>query len=171
MLANLGDFKPNMPSDEAISEFANAIQERLPNTKISSGVMAVTVEFSDGLKVQILPAFRHRDGYRIPGPDRKGWTQTFPKRFAQELTSNNEKLSGQLVPAIKLIKSICEANHIGVSSYHLSNLALNAFKFYPGAKTMPKMLHHFFNQAKSLCLKRTPDPSGQTKHVDGRFIR
>ena len=128
--------------------------------------MAVTVEFSDGLNVQVLPAFRHRDGYQIPDPDGTGWILTYPKRFARELTSNNEKLSRQLVPAIKLMKSICDANDIGVSSFHLSNLALNAFKYYPGAKTLPKMLQHFFNQAKVLCLQRTPDPSEQTKHVD-----
>lgn len=169
MLADLGDYRSSMSSDEAIAAFANAIQERLPNTKISFGLMAVTVEFSDGLNVQILPAFRHRDGYQIPDPDGKGWILTYPKRFARELTSNNEKLSRQLVPAIKLIKSICDASDIGVSSYHLSNLALNAFKYCPVAKTLPKMLQHFFNQAKSLCLKRTPDPSGQTEYVDSNL--
>ena len=166
MLADLGDFKSGKSSNEAISEFANAIQERLPNTKISSGVMAVTVEFSDALKVQVLPVFRYRDGYRIPNPDGTGWILTYPKRFAQELTSNNEKLSGQTVPSIKLIKSICEANDIGVSSYHVSNLALNAFKYYTGARTFPKMLLHFFHKAKSSCLQRTPDPSGQYEYVD-----
>ena len=56
-------------SDQAIQDFADAIRERLPNTKVSSGVIAVTVEFSDGLQVQVLPAFRYRDGYRIPDPN------------------------------------------------------------------------------------------------------
>ena len=166
MLADLGDFNSDKSSDKVLADFAKAIQERLPNTEISSGMMAVTVAFSDGLNVQILPAFRHRDGFRIPDPDGNGWILTYPKRFARELTSNNEKLSNQLVPAIKLIKSICDTNDIGVSSYHLSNLALNAFKYYPGSKTLPKMLPHFFNQAKALCLQRTPDPSEQNKYVD-----
>ena len=167
MLADLGDFKGSQPSDQAIKDFTNAIKERLPNTKIYSGVMAVTVEFSDGLQVQILPAFRHRDGYRIPDPNGKGWIRTFPKRFASELTSVNQKQSRQVVPTIKLIKSICDANNVGVSSYHVSNMALNAFKHYAGPKTQQKMLQHFFNKAKSLCSRPTVDPSGQTQYIDG----
>ena len=167
MLADLGDFESSKSSDQVIKDFVNAIRERLPDTKVSSGVMAVTVEFSDGLKVQVLPAFRDREGYQIPDPDGKGWISTYPKHFAQELTSVNQEQSGRVVPAIKLIKSICDANNIEVSSYHVSNLALNAFKGYLGDKTYPKMLQHFFNKAKTLCTKPTSDPSGQTKYIDG----
>ena len=166
MLADLGDIKGSKSSNQAIKDFADAIKERLPNTKVSSGVMAVTVEFSDGLKVQILPAFRHQNGYQIPDPDGKGWIQTYPKQFRSELTSVNKKHSGQVVPTIKLIKSICDANNIEVSSYHVSNMALNAFKYYTGPKTHQKMLQHFFNKAKSLCLRPTLDPSGQTQYID-----
>lgn len=167
MLADLGDFESSKSSDQVIKDFANAIRERLPDTKVSSGVMAVTVEFSDGLEIQVLPAFRYRDGYRIPDPSGKGWILTYPKRFARELTSVNQGQSRNVVPTIKLIKSMCDANNIEVSSYHVSNLALNAFKGYTGPKTYQKMLQHFFNQAKTLCLQRTPDLSGQTKYVDG----
>ncbi len=167
MLADLGDFKGSQSSDQAIKDFTNAIKERLPNTKVSAGVMAVTVEFSDGLQVQILPAFRHQDSYRISDPNGKGWIQTFPKPFARELTSVNQKQSGGVVPTIKLIKSICDANNVGVSSYHVSNMALDVFKHYTGPKTHQKMLQHFFNKAKSLCLRPTADPSGQTQYVDG----
>ena len=167
MLADLGGFESSKSSDQVIKDFANAIRERLPDTKVSSGVIAVTVEFSDGLKVQILPAFRYRDGYQIPDPDGKNWISTYPKRFARELTSVNKEQSGQVVPTIKLIKSICDANNIEVSSYHASNLALKAFKGYTGPKTCQKMLQHFFNKAKTLCTKPTSDPSGQTKYVDG----
>ena len=167
ILADLGDLTTDKSSDQVIKDFADAIRERLPNTTISSGVMAVTVEFSDGLKVQVLPAFRHRKGYQIPDPDGKGWIRTYPNQFASKLTSVNQKQSEQVVPTIKLIKSICDANNIKVSSYHVSNLALNAFKHYTGPKTCQKMLQHFFNEAKSLCVIPTPDPSGQTKYIDG----
>ena len=167
ILADLGDFGSSESSNQVIKDFANAIQERLPATKVSSGVMAVTVEFSDGLKVQVLPAFRHQDGYRISDPSGKGWILTYPKRFARELTSVNKEQSGQVVPTIKLIKSICDANNIEISSYHASNLALKAFKGYTGPKTCQKMLQHFFNKAKTSCTEPTSDPSGQTKYVDG----
>ena len=167
MLADLGNFTTDKSSDQVINDFASAIRERLPNTTISSGVMAVTVEFSDGLQVQVLPAFRYRDGYRIPDPNGKGWISTYPKQFSRELTSINQKQSGQVVPTIKLIKSICDANDVKVSSYHVSNMAVNVFKHYAGPMTRQKMLQHFFNQAKSLCLRPTVDPSRQTQYIDG----
>lgn len=167
MLADLGNFTADKSSDQVINDFANAIRERLPNTTISSGVMAVTVEFSDGLQVQVLPAFRYRDGYRIPDPNGKGWISTYPNRFSRELTSINQKQSRQVVPTIKLIKSICDANNVKVSSYHVSNMAVNVFKHYAGPMTQQKMLQHFFNKAKSLCLRPTVDPSGQTQYIDG----
>ncbi len=167
MLADLGNFTTDKSSDQVINDFASAIRERLPNTTISSGVMAVTVEFSDGLQVQVLPAFRYRDGYRIPDPNGKGWISTYPKRFSRELTSINQKQSRQVVPTIKLIKSICDANDVKVSSYHVSNMAVNVFKHYAGPMTQQKMLQHFFNKAKSLCLRPTIDPSRQTQYIDG----
>ena len=166
MLADLGNFTTDKSSDQVINDFANAIRERLPNTTISSGVMAVTVEFSDGLQVQVLPAFRYRDGYRIPDPNGKGWISTYPKRFSRELTSINQKQSRQVVPTIKLVKSICDANNVKVSSYHVSNMAVNVFKHYAGPMTQQKMLQHFFNKAKSLCLRPTVDPSKQTQYID-----
>ena len=100
-------------------------------------------------------------------PNGKGWILTYPKRFAQDLTSVNQNHSGQVVPTIKLVKSICDANNVEVSSYHVSNMVLNAFKHYTGPKTHQKMLQHFFNKAKSLCIKPTIDPSGQTQYIDG----
>lgn len=167
LLADLGEFSTDYSSDDVIENFAAAIRERLPSTTISTGAMAVTVEFSKGATIQILPAFRYGEGYRIPDPDGDGWIETFPKRYAQEVTRLNKEHSNQIVPTIKLVKLICEANNIDISSYHLSNLVLNAFDRYPGPKTHQKMVQYFFNQAKSLCLQPIFDPSGQTTYIDG----
>lgn len=166
MLATLGDFEDEKSSNQVIADFASALKTRFPKTEIFTGKMSVIVRFSDGVEMQILPAFRYQDGHQIPDPNGKGWIKTFPNRFAQELTSVNQKQSGQVIPIIKLTKSICSANNIDVKSYHLENMALKAFEYYPGDKTLPRMLKHFVNKAKSLCLQPIPDRSGQSKYVD-----
>ena len=166
LLADLGNFTTDKSSDQAIKDIADALQERLPHTKISSGAMAVTAEFSDNLTLQVLPAFRSKDGYQIPDPNGDGWIRTHPKRFSRELTKINQQQSEKVVPTIKLIKTICDRNDMDASSYYISNLALNAFKYYTGPKREQEMLRHFFSQAKSSCLNPTPDPSGQTQYID-----
>lgn len=172
VLVTLGDFEEGKSSNQLIADFVSALKERFPKTKVDPpGKMAATITFSDGLEIQILPAFRYRDGYRISDPSGKGWIKTFPNRFARELTSVNKKQFEKVVPTIKLIKTICHANNIDVKSYHLENMALKSFEHYTGDKTLPRMLKHFLNQAKSLCLKPIPDPSGQSKYVDGNLSK
>jgi len=169
VLVSLGDFKEGLSSEETIAGFAKALQDRFPKTEITPGKMAVTVRFSDEVEVQVLPAFRHQDGYRISDPEGKGWITTYPNRFARQLTQANQRLSGNVIPTIKLAKAICKAQHVDVKSYHLENLALRAFEHYTGPKTLPSMLRHLFEQAKSLCLKPTRDLTGQSDYVDDRL--
>lgn len=169
LLADLGEFSADFLSGEVIEDFAAAIRERLPSTTVSTGAMAVTVEFSKGVTIQILPAFKNGEMYRVPDPDGDGWIETYPKRYTQELTRLNQEHSNQVVPTIKLANLICKSNNIDISSYHVSNLALNTFNHYSGPKTRQKMVQYFFNQAKSLCLQPTPDPSGQSTYIDGDY--
>lgn len=166
ILVTLGDFRDGISSNKTIAEFARVLKERFPQTQVTAGKMAVTIKLSDGTEVQILPAFKYRDGYRISDPKGSGWITTFPKRFAKQLTEVNQRLSGNVVPVVKLAKEICDARHIDVKSYHLENMALQAFKQYTGPATLPRMLHHLFQQAQSHCLSPIEDVTGQSKYVD-----
>jgi hypothetical protein len=64
---------------------------------------------------------------------------------------------------------MCASQGIDVGSYHLENMAVAAFNHYTGDRSLPKMLHHLFNQAKSLCLTPIADPSGQSPDVSGNL--
>lgn len=166
ILVTLGDFKNEESSSQMIRQFARSLKDRFPGTEIELGRMAVTLKFSDGIEVQVLPAFRYRDGYRIPDPRSQGWIKTFPKRFARQMTEVNSKNSKLVVPTVKLARDICRAKNINVESYHLENMAVNAFNQYTGKKTLPRMLEHLFGKSKSMCLSPIRDPSGQSKYVD-----
>jgi len=165
MLASLGDFHEGISSDQAIGEFASRLTDRFPNTEIIAGKMAVTLRFSDGIEMQVLPAFKSGDGYLISDGN-GGWKKTIPARFMGELTRLNQSLAGNLVPTIKLARALCEANRIEIAPYHLENIALRAFDGYSGSATPPDMLQHLLGRAKALCLTPIPDMTGQSPFVD-----
>jgi predicted nucleotidyltransferase len=166
VLVTLGELESGESSSQMLDQFAKTLKDRFPKTKISVGKMAVTIKFSDGIEIQVLPAFKYRDGYRISDPQSEGWITTFPERFCRELTEVNKKQSNMVIPIVKLAKYICRTREINVESYHLENMALNIFRQYAGERTLPRMLEHLFGQVKSMCLRLTKDPSGQSKYVD-----
>lgn len=171
ILVDLGDFtsspiaeKEN--SKKLLEHFAERIKQRYPQTDISIGKMAVTAKFSDGVEIQILPAFKYHNGYKIPDPDSKGWVCTFPKRFKEKLTEINQKNSSKVVPVIKLTKELLANNNIKIKSYHVENIAVKAFENYNGKYTLKEMTLHLVNTLKSNVFKHTGDPCGQSEYID-----
>ncbi len=171
VLLDLGAFSSSNISNKENSRAVLAYMERrlrrrFPNTDITSGRMAVTIKFSDGLELQILPAFRYHSGYRIPNPQGFGWTITRPQIFAQLLRDRNSEVGGKLLPCIKLAKQICYNKGAAVESYHLENMALKAFERYSGPWSEEDMLRHLFNQSKVLVATRMKDITGQEVYID-----
>lgn len=171
ILVNLGTYTDSSISDKddpiaVLKLIESALKERFPKTEIKRGKMAVTLKFSDGVEIQVLPAFKYFLGYKLPDPTGKGWVTSQPKEFSNDLTKVNKSLGSKLVPLIKLAKVICNNNAIGVSSYHLENLAVDTFRNYTGSTNYIEMLKYFFNQSKSKILKKMPDPSGQSDNID-----
>lgn len=162
---SLADKSPN----DVIKTFAKIIQDRLPKTEVSVGDLAVTVKFSDGHEVQLLPAVRTAQGFRIASPGENKWSNVIaPDRFAKKLTQVNQKLSNKVVPVIKLAKSINEKlpKQSRLSGYHLESLAIDAFENYRGPRTTYDMIKHFFKEAQARVLSPIADSTGQSLHVD-----
>jgi hypothetical protein len=138
---------------------------------VSHGRMAVTVEYDDGMMLQILPAIKERDGHvRVPSSRDPGrWSKIDPVGFNQALTRANSECSGKLVPTIKLAKAIIASlpENQRLSGYHVESLAISAFRNYDGEKTTTAMLPHFFAKARDAVLSPIRDRSGQSVHVDG----
>lgn len=171
LLLDLGPYSASLLPDKddkaaVLRAMAARINQRLPNTEIKVGRMAVTIRFADGHELQVLPAFRHQSGYRIPDPQGTGWVVTRPRRFAELLRAGNAALGGKLLRAIKLGKLICGKADVGIKSYHLETIALQAFDGYTGSRADADLLGHLFNHAKRAVLRPTPDVTGQETHVD-----
>lgn len=154
----------------ALAKVADIVRNAAPATaSVGAGRLAVTMQYNDGMQIQLLPAFRFENGLRVPSFLRDGWSHIDPKAFQKALSSRNEECSGKLIPTIKLAKAVIgtlpETQRL--SGYHVESLAIAAFKAYAGAKTTAGMLPVFFERARELVLQPIRDSTGQSVHVDG----
>jgi hypothetical protein len=152
----------------ALDRITDILSRNLDTAKVWHGRMAVTVEYPDGMQLQLLPAIRTTGGLKVPSSRRADWSHINPQNFQAALTRRNQECSGKLVPTIKLAKAILGAlpESQRLSGYHVESLAIAAFKDYDGAKTTAAMLPTFFERAKDLVLSPIKDRTGQSIHVD-----
>jgi len=171
VLINKTSLEKSSPQ-EILEYFARRIRERLPHISkenVSVGNMAVTVQYSDGCEVQILPAIRTSSGFRIADPEGKWSNVVRPKAFAQKLTTVNQEISEKVVPVIKLFKAAVKSNFpksLKLSGYHAESLAIEAFNQYEGRRTYKDMLTHLCRSASERVKAPIKDKTGQSLHVD-----
>jgi hypothetical protein len=147
----------------------DVLVDRLPaEIKISHGDMALTLEYPDGMSIQLLPAFETPGGLRVPASGQNTWSDIDPEGFSRALTSRNEECGGKLVPTVKLAKAALAnlPEQYRLSGYHVESLGIAAFAKYEGTKTTGAMLPYFFDRAKDLVLTPIRDRTGQSVHVD-----
>ena len=150
---------------------AQRIRQRLPQTSVSTGDLAVTVRYSDGIEVQVLPAIRTKSGVRIADPKTNSWSDVvYPERFARKLTQVNQRNDGKVIPIVKLAKSLAAhmipSDRNSISGYHMESLVIETFKNYQGAHDLKSMFRHFTDFSSQAVMKPITDPTGQSRHVD-----
>ena len=161
----------NKPPYNVIEYVRETIQQRLHKNPVSSGKLAVTVSYADKTEVQILPAIRTADGFRIAEPGSAKWSNVVhPERFAERLIKVNNARGGRVVPVIKLAKAMadCFITHEDrkIKGYHMESLAIGAFRGYQGELDSRSMLLHFLTYSMKAVISPIPDPTGQSKYVD-----
>ena len=159
------------PSD-VLEYFAERIRERLPNTPVTVGALAITLRFSDGYEIQVLPAITTQTGIRIATSDGVDWSNVIrPDKFAEKLTNVNRLNNNGVVPVIKLYKAINSQlpEELRLSGYHIESLAINAFQNYSGSRSRKDMLLHFSQYASDAVLEPIRDDTGQSIHVDDKL--
>ena len=155
----------------AIQLMAQRIRQRLPQTNVSTGDLAVTVSYSDGIEVQVLPAIRTKSGVRIADSKTNRWSAVvYPERFARKLTQVNQRNNGNVIPTVKLAKGLAahmiSSDKDNISGYHMESLAIEAFRNYQGPHDLKSMFRHFADFSSRAVMKPITDPTGQSRHVD-----
>jgi hypothetical protein len=159
----------NLSPATILQRMDKTLREGLPpDIQVDHGSMAVTVEYSDGMKIQLLPAIRAVSGLKVPSSQGDGWSHINPDGFNEALTRRNQECGGKLVPTIKLAKAVIATlpEQYRLTGYHVESLAIAAFRGFEGEKTTSTMLPYMFQQAKDLVLSPIRDHTGQSVHVD-----
>ena len=162
----------NQPPAEAIEYVRETIQDRLRQNTVSAGNLAVTVSYSDGTEIQILPAIpTNTGGVRIAEPGSTKWSNVArPDDFAKKLPRVNTARDGRVVPVIKLAKAMADCfitrPSRKVSGYHMESLAVDAFKDYQGPLDPKNMLIHLLGHAMDAVKSPITDTTGQSRYVD-----
>lgn len=155
---------------EVLEYFAGQLRERLPNTKVEVGTLAVTIKYSDGHTIQVLPAISTATGLRIATAEGRSWSNVIrPDAFAKKLTDVNQNCGGKVVPVIKLFKAVINKEmpaNAKLSGYHVESLAIEAFDKYDGRRTYKDMLFHLCRAASERVKSPITDTTGQSLHVD-----
>jgi len=157
----------NMAPEEVKNYFLDKLRQRLPNTEITAGAMAVTVHFNDA-DIQLLPAIKTDSGLKISNNTGNSWIAIKPQAFTEKLTTENQKLGNKLIPTIKIVKSIISnvPKDQQLSGYHIESLAVELFSDYAGKLTHKAMITHFFQKAPEKILNPMNDITGQSKYID-----
>jgi hypothetical protein len=152
---------------EIRSIFADQLRSRFGREAVREGHVAVTVSV-DGHEVQLLPAVRERNGYKIANSSGERWSSIRPRVFANQLVRSNQLMNGKLVPTIKLAKGIIGKlpEQRQLSGYHTEVLAVSIFKDYAGPKTPKAMLRHFFDKLPEAVRTPRRDVTGQSVYLD-----
>ncbi len=165
----------NRPPAEVVAYVRDVIQGQILLSvfdTVTTGDLAVTVNYSDGTEIQLLPAMRTASGgVRIAEPGNTGWSNVLrPERFAEELSSVNRATNGRITPTIKLAKAMADC-HITrqdkkISGYHMESLAIDAFRNYRDSQDPRSMLIHFLGHSIEAVMRPIADSTGQSRHVD-----
>jgi hypothetical protein len=153
--------------DQVKGLFADRLRSRFGSDAVYEGALAVTLNL-EGKWIQLLPAIKEGQKFKIASSDGKSWTSIRPRDFAKALTDTNTAMGGKLVPTIKLAKAIIATlpEQRRLSGYHVESLAIKVFKNYDHAKTPKTMLRHFFEHAPASVREPIRDSTGQSVHVD-----
>src|SRR5262249_9730336 len=139
---------PKQSPSAILDHLTHALSSRLQGVEVHHGRIAVTITYSDGLEIQVIPAVKTADGVRVPAWKGKEWAEINPEKFTAALTKRNTQCGGKLVPTIKLAKAINATlpEQHQITGYHLESLAIAAFRGYSGPHVLSRMLPHFFKQ-------------------------
>ena len=154
---------------EVLAYFHDRICQRLPDAVVDKGDLAITIRYSDGAEIQVLPALRTATGIRVSEQGGSSWSSVVrPQEFANKLTQVNQACGSKVVPVIKLFKGmqgdLPETNQL--RGYHVESIAIEAFKSYSGRQTYKEMLQHFLTIAADRVRAPINDSTGQSLHVD-----
>ena len=159
-------------SHTVLDSVRNTAQSRLPQTTLGRDEQAIVINYADGVRVDLVPAFfRSFDKHPIFDiPDGEGWWMpTSPQRHGSFIQEANKASGSKLKGIVRLVKfwRVSRSTQIPLSSLHLE-LALAIERTCIGARSYSDCLSATFlalAKRKGSAL-RDPVLQGLIKAVD-----
>ncbi len=112
-----------------------AIQTTYPRSNIRADGQVIVIDFSDGIKFEVLPAFRQLDWFGIwngkydyPDTNMGGnWRSTNPKAEQEAMVSRNRESNGLLFDTCRHMREIRDTYF---RSYHLSGIVIDSYVYH-----------------------------------------
>ena len=156
LIVNQSSLK-NKPPSKVIAFVRDTIQQRLPKNPVTAGKLAVTVSYADKTEIQILPAIRTTDGFRIAHPGSTKWSNVVhPDRFAERLIKVNNARGEESYPQLSSPRP-----------WRTASSKIPAGRFRDTTWNRWQSLVHFLGHSVKAVITPTKDPTGQTRYVDG----
>lgn len=120
------------PQSRLLQVVKEAVLSSYPRSSVRADGQVVVVDFSDGMKFEVLPAIREQDGwggthYRYPDTHMGGnWMSTDPKSEQGALAERDRSSNGLLKDTCKHVRSIRDSQY---KSYHLSGIVIDSFVY------------------------------------------
>ena len=96
----------------------NSIKNTYPNTDVGGDGQVVVVNFSDGMKIEVVPAFINKDGHSYTYPDSNdggSWKVMDPKKEIDEFAAMDNKCNGNLKRLCRMIREWNKTNNVFLS--------------------------------------------------------
>ena len=129
---NRYDYYKGNGQSRLLQAVKSAIQSSYSRTDIRADGQVVKVLFSDGMKIEALPAFANKDWtgkvtYQYPDTNMGGnWRSTNPKAEQTAMKEKNDFSNGLLFDTCKHMRFIRDNYY---SSYHLSGIVIDSFVY------------------------------------------
>ena len=111
----------------------SAIQTTYPRSDVSADGQVVKIEFTDGIRFEVLPAFRNINYwdqnyvYTYPDSNMGGnWRSTNPKAEQDAMKAKNDSSNGLFFDTCKHFRRVRDEKF---SSYHLSGIVIDSFVY------------------------------------------
>ncbi|MEG1310486.1 MAG: nucleotidyltransferase [Romboutsia sp.] len=108
-----------------LTNVKNSIILSYPNSKIKSDGQVVSIDFSDGISFEVVPAFRQWDGsYKHADSNNGGkWKETDPRSEISAMNQLNKEANGNLKRLCKMVRAWKNTNNVIMSGILIDTLA------------------------------------------------
>jgi len=110
-----------------------AIEVTYPDTKVGGDGQVVVVQFGDGMRFEVVPAFVNTEGsYTFPDSNAGGsWKTTNPRPEIDAIASRNSVTNGNLIQLCRMMRAWKEVWSVPMGGLHLDTLAYGFIENWP----------------------------------------